>query len=233
VSKKVIGERAGGAGDSPENVVALISDASVREEIATVLLAQNFSVEDLGELEDLTDEALVPKPYAVVLWVGETIAPLAKSIEALAQRFDPAPIVIVCSSIHRWEVRTALAAGAAGVVANESLAVSLAPCLLAVGTGQTCVPRDQWRQIEPPALSSREKQILGLVVMGYMNSQIAERLFLAESTVKSHLSSAFGKLGVRSRNEAVNLIIDPERGLGMGILGLGGEPLETISTGSR
>jgi len=35
------------------------------------------------------------------------------------------------------------------------------------------------------------------VVVGYMNSQIAERLFLAESTVKSHLSSAFGKLGVR------------------------------------
>ncbi len=64
--------------------------------------------------------------------------------------------------------------------------------------------------------------------MGYMNSQIAERLFLAESTVKSHLSSAFGKLGVRSRNEAVDLILNPERGLGMGILGLGGEPLETI-----
>jgi predicted transcriptional regulator len=62
--------------------------------------------------------------------------------------------------------------------------------------------------------------------MWYMNSQIAERLFLSESTVKSHLSSAFGKLGVRSRNEAVNLILDSERGLGMGILALGGEPLE-------
>jgi DNA-binding NarL/FixJ family response regulator len=92
------------------------------------------------------------------------------------------------------------------------------------------VPRGHWRQIEPPALSSREKQILGLVVMGYMNSQIAEQLFLAESTVKSHLSSAFGKLGVRSRNEAVNLILDPERGLGMGILALGGEPLEPVPT---
>jgi hypothetical protein len=63
--------------------------------------------------------------------------------------------------------------------------------------------------------------------MGYMNSQIAEQLFLAESTVKSHLSSAFGKLGVRSRNEAVSLILDSERGFGMGILGLGGEPIET------
>jgi hypothetical protein len=66
--------------------------------------------------------------------------------------------------------------------------------------------------------------------MGYMNSQIAERLFLAESTVKSHLSSAFRKLGVRSRNEAVDLILNPERGLGMGILGLVGEPPVTVPT---
>ncbi len=66
--------------------------------------------------------------------------------------------------------------------------------------------------------------------MGYMNGQIAEQLFLAESTVKSHLSSAFGKLGVRSRNEAVDLILDAERGLGMGILGLGGDPVEAVPT---
>jgi DNA-binding CsgD family transcriptional regulator len=88
------------------------------------------------------------------------------------------------------------------------------------------VPQAHSREIEPPALSSREKQILGLVVMGYMNGQIAERLFLAESTIKSHLSSAFAKLGVRSRHEAVDLIVDPDGGLGLGILGLGGEPIK-------
>jgi DNA-binding NarL/FixJ family response regulator len=123
-------------------------------------------------------------------------------------------------------VRTALAAGAAGVVLLDELDTALWPCLQAVQSGQTCVPRGHWRQIEPPALSAREKQILALVVMGYMNSQIAAQLFLAESTVKSHLSSAFGKLGVRSRNEAASLILDPERGLGMGILGLEGETVE-------
>jgi len=136
---------------------------------------------------------------------------------------------VICPEIQRWEVRAVLGVGAAGVVLEREMAGTLGPCLHAVRVGQICVPRQQWRQIAPPALSAREKQILGLVVMGYMNSQIAERLFLSESTVKSHLSSAFGKLGVRSRNEAVNLILDSERGFGMGILALGGEPLEAGS----
>jgi len=79
----------------------------------------------------------------------------------------------------------------------------------------------------------REKQVLGLVVMGYMNCQIAERLFLAQSTVKSHLSSAFGKLGVRSRNEAADLILNHERGLGLGVLALESEPLETVPAAAQ
>jgi DNA-binding NarL/FixJ family response regulator len=56
--------------------------------------------------------------------------------------------------------------------------------------------------------------------MGYMNCDIANQLYLAESTVKSHLSSAFLKLGVRSRSEAVELILDAEQGLGRGILAI-------------
>ncbi len=162
-----------------------------------------------------------------MLWIEDPASPPAQKIEPLRRSGKPAQIVVICADIDRWEVRAALAGGVAGVVLEEEMAAALGPCLQAVRAGQVCVPRQHWRQIDPPALSTREKQILGLVVMGYMNGQIAEQLFLAESTVKSHLSSAFGKLGVRSRNEAVNLILDAERGLGMGILALGGEPLES------
>ena len=56
-----------------------------------------------------------------------------------------------------------------------------------------------------------------MVVTGLTNSQIADELFLAVSTVKSHLSSAFSKLGVSSRSEAAAVILDPERGRGLGI----------------
>jgi DNA-binding NarL/FixJ family response regulator len=60
--------------------------------------------------------------------------------------------------------------------------------------------------VSPPALSYREKEVLELASRGLTNSQIASRLFLAESTVKTHLSSAFRRLGVSSRREAAALM---------------------------
>jgi DNA-binding CsgD family transcriptional regulator len=71
-----------------------------------------------------------------------------------------------------------------------------------------------------PELTNREKQSLSLVIMGMTNRQIADKLFISESTVKSHLNTAYRKLGVRSRAEATRLIADPRTGLGMGILAI-------------
>jgi len=166
-------------------------------------------------------------PAAVVLCGSESLAATAGGeVGALREVLGETPVVIVCAEIRPGELRTALAAGVSGIVLEQQLDTHLLPCLRAVLSGLVCVPRAQARQVEPDRLTPREKQILGLVVMGYMNGEIGERLFVAESTVKSHLSSAFAKLGVSSRTEAVELILDPERGLGTGILSLGGEPLE-------
>jgi DNA-binding NarL/FixJ family response regulator len=57
-------------------------------------------------------------------------------------------------------------------------------------------------------------------VLGFTNREIADKLYLAESTVKTHLSSAFTKLDARSRSEAVARILDPESGYGVGILAI-------------
>jgi DNA-binding NarL/FixJ family response regulator len=207
---------AGGLAET-RTTVALIAEEGPRESVAEILQEQGVSYTAFDEVEDLFEQPADDGPSLVLLWIEDTISSPAGLIEPLRRRIERAPVV----------------AGAAGVVLEGEMACALGPCLQAVQAGQICVPRQHWRQIEPPALSSREKQILGLVVMGYMNSQIAERLFLAESTIKSHLSSAFGKLGVRSRHEAVDLILDSERGLGMGILALGGEPLERTPTVAR
>jgi DNA-binding NarL/FixJ family response regulator len=214
------------------SAIALIAEEDARDGIAAILESLGVSFTAFEDVEELLECPIEDDLRAILLWGGgESISP-APQIELLRER-TATPVVVVCAALARWEVRAALAAGAAGLVLEDEMADTLGPCLEAAQAGLICVPRQHARQVEPPALSTREKQILGLVVMGYMNSQIAERLFLAESTVKSHLSSAFGKLGVRSRNEAVSLILDSKQGLGMGILGLGGEPLEAAPRALR
>jgi DNA-binding NarL/FixJ family response regulator len=65
----------------------------------------------------------------------------------------------------------------------------------------------------------REREVLRLAVTGHTNGEIASTLFLAESTVKSHLSSAYRKLGAGGRSEAASMILDPDEGLADMVLG--------------
>jgi DNA-binding NarL/FixJ family response regulator len=118
------------------------------------------------------------------------------------------------------EVRRALASGADGVVFNADMDSALLPTVRAVAAGQIAVPRTMRQAVNKPALTAREKQILALVVIGFSNREIADRLVLAESTIKSHLFSAFRRLGVHTRKEAVAMILDEEQGLGSGILSI-------------
>jgi DNA-binding NarL/FixJ family response regulator len=207
--------------------VVLVSAEGAGDAVAAILEEQGLAYRAVARPTDLDASAA---PAVVVLAVSGPLAAARSELEALTAAVPAAAVLVVCEDLRPGELRTALGSGAAGVVLRGQASRTLAPSLEAARVGQVTVPRRQARQVEAAALSPREKQILGLVVMGYMNGEIASRLFLAESTVKSHLSSAFAKLGVRSRNEAVDLIVDPGRGLGMGILALGGEPM-TVDSG--
>jgi DNA-binding NarL/FixJ family response regulator len=127
-------------------------------------------------------------------------------------------IVVVSHSENGRSARRAVDGGIDGLVFADQLEAALEPTIAAVLAGQVAVPRALRASVRKPALSFREKQVLGMVVMGFSNAEIGSRLFLAESTVKSHLSSAFEKLGVRSRTEAAAMILDPQGSLGTGIL---------------
>jgi LuxR family maltose regulon positive regulatory protein len=55
--------------------------------------------------------------------------------------------------------------------------------------------------VEP--LSERELEVLRLIIGGLSNQEIAQQLFIALSTVKSHINHIYGKLGVSSRSQAI------------------------------
>jgi DNA-binding NarL/FixJ family response regulator len=93
----------------------------------------------------------------------------------------------------------------------------------AVLVGQVAIPAERREALAQPILSPREKQVLSMVVLGFTNREVANKLHVTETTVKSHLSSAYRKLRVRSRHEATALILS-DKSLGLGILTLSGAP---------
>lgn len=135
------------------------------------------------------------------------------------KRESPGTLVIaVCGVVDARGARRLLDSGVDGFVLVVNIAKALPATVAALLAGQTSVPRQLGACLHKQSLSTRERQILGMVVMGFSNGEIGARMFLAESTVKSHLSSAYTKLGARSRNEAVDMILDPHGSLGTGVL---------------
>jgi DNA-binding NarL/FixJ family response regulator len=96
----------------------------------------------------------------------------------------------------------------------------------AVAVGFSVVPAVLRDGVDFLSFSRREREVLRLAIEGHTNGAIAARLFLAESTVKSHLSSAYRKLGAAGRKDAAAMILDPAEGLGEIVFGRStvGEP---------
>lgn len=129
-------------------------------------------------------------------------------------------LVALAERPERRLVSALLDLGAHGVATVDTPPEAVGAVVRAVAAGFTVVPAEARQTVHPPVLTTRQKQILSLVVLGLSNAEIATRLYVSEVTVKSHLTKVFSLLGVRSRKEAVALIHDPTSGLGPGILGI-------------
>ena len=141
------------------------------------------------------------------------------ALRRLRRTVGDAGIVVVARGTRRASVREILNMGADGFLVDEDVEHALAAVVRAIAVGHVSVPRQLRRCIVRPAFSHREREVLALVVDGLQNREIADRLFLAESTVKNHVASSFAKLGVRSRKEAAALVLDPDEGLRALVLG--------------
>jgi DNA-binding NarL/FixJ family response regulator len=108
----------------------------------------------------------------------------------------------------------AIMAGAAGYVSKQTCGSDLVSALRKVASGQSILDpratgqvmarlRERAVSADPVSpLSDQEKRVLELIGEGLTNRQIAERMFLAEKTVKNYVSSLLGKLGMQRRTQA-------------------------------
>lgn len=152
-----------------------------------------------------------------VMWSGQLSSVWQPEVRRLAAAMPAVKIIVAAAADGGRGVRRALRAGARGFVPNSDVDGCLLATIQAAVAGQVCVPCGAQVQLVRPALSYREKKILELIALGLTNNEIAGRIFLAESTVKTHVSACFRKLGVASRAEAAAVVLDPESAIELGI----------------
>ncbi|WP_329133806.1 response regulator transcription factor [Streptomyces sp. NBC_01476] len=134
-----------------------------------------------------------------------------ESIERMTAAGLPCRIIVLTTYETDGDILRAVEAGAAGYLLKDVALAELAGAIRAAARGETVLaPSIATRLVdrlrsrpEVPRLSDRETAVLRLVAEGCTNAEIGRRLFIGESTVKTHLLRAFGKLGVADRTAAV------------------------------
>jgi DNA-binding NarL/FixJ family response regulator len=164
----------------------------------------------VGGTDELIDLGLEAPAIALLVCDLDRSAEMA-TLRRVRRGLSAVSIVALSPLATATSVRRGLDAGADAIVLEPMIESTLAVTVKAVGSGQAVVPRELRATVQPPALSHREQQVLTYVTEGLTNAQIAAALFLSESTVKSHLSSAFAKFGVGSRREAAALFLELDR----------------------
>jgi DNA-binding NarL/FixJ family response regulator len=137
-------------------------------------------------------------------------------LEQIRERYPSVAVVMLSGIDDPALVRAALERGAAAFVLKHVDPRDLAAAVRQVFRGSIFRPLDlvesaKQSAFEDAGLSNRELSILEVLETGASNQEIAKRLFLAEQTVKFHLTNIYRKLGVSTRTEAVHCAY--ERGL--------------------
>jgi NarL family two-component system response regulator LiaR len=140
----------------------------------------------------------------------------ATATRSIRKKFPQIQVIVLTSFKEGKLIKTALEAGAIGYLLKDVSADDLIRAIRSAHAGRaTLSPEAAQALVEttnlPPVpgldLTEREREVLLLMIEGLNNTQIASRLTVSPSTIKSHVSNILAKLGVASRTEAVTLAL--------------------------
>ncbi|MFD1720618.1 response regulator [Amnibacterium endophyticum] len=211
----------------------LIADdqAMVRAGFAALLGAQE-GLEVVGQAADGAEALRLAEATAPDVVLMDVRMPVLDGLEATRallapDRPEPRPRVVVLTTFDVDDyVLEALRAGASGFLLKDALPDELVEAVRVVARGDALLapsvtrrlierfaarPAGQTSMAELDGLTDREREVLREVARGRSNREIAGALFIAEQTVKTHVSRVLGKLGLRDRAQAV--VVAYESGL--------------------
>jgi DNA-binding NarL/FixJ family response regulator len=181
----------------------------VRQGLRTFLDLQDDMtvVGESADGESCVDDAERLRPDVILL---DLRMPGADGVTALrGLRDNPARVLVVTSYTEPSAVLPAVRAGAAGYVYKDVDPPALVAAIRSVHAGHVLLHPDVARLLAegdahpgPAELTARERDVLAEVARGRSNREIARALSLSEKTVKTHVSSILGKLGVQDRTQA-------------------------------
>ncbi len=195
----------------------------VRESLGTMLGLLD-GIELVGSAADGAEAVALATELRPEVVLMDLRMPGVDGIEAtrlLRERLPDAGVIALTTYADDESVLAALRAGARGYLTKDASSEDIRAAILCVASGSaTLDPAVQHHvvaalasgpaQAEPAAatlpddLTPRESEVLVLIAAGLSNFEIAERLCVSPTTVKSHINHLFAKAGIRDRAQAVN-----------------------------
>lgn len=191
--------------------IVLIDDQGLFREGLIGLLATEVDIRVLSATSSDLGVALVRQTQPNVVLLGsENPDGLAEQLRHIIEAAPRSKIIILATHDDPRRVKFFLSSGAHAYMLKHIRIDELLTTIRVVNRDQNRVVLSVSRQAanrlqmdQDMPLSERELEVLGLVADGMRNSQIARRLYIAEGTVKRHLTNIYSKLGATSRTDAV------------------------------
>lgn len=210
----------------PQRLRVVVADdqAAVREPLAAVLgLTEDIDVVASAANGSEVLTAVTAGPVDVVLM--DLRMPVMDGIEATRRLNEEHPdvaVVVLTTFADDDSILGALGAGARGYLTKNAGRQDITRAIRAAAAGQSVLDREvQDRllatlrikaptrgQALPEDLTPREREVLALIGQGLPNRAVAEKLFISEATVKTHINNLFAKAGIRDRADAVRRAIE-------------------------